>query len=171
MNRSVFYELALCLAVGGDFVNESIGAVVLDLGDFDLGCCGLTESADGQGDLVIFGVDSGDLCLDDVADGKNLFGLADAAVCDLRNVDQTVNAGQDLCESAEGHELYDLDLCGIADIVVSGELDPGILVGILVAKGDLALFLIEADDIDIDLSPILKTSSGFLMRLQDISET
>ena len=66
-------------------------------------------------------------------------------------MDETVNTGDDLCKCAEGHELYDLDLCGGADFVSGSELDPRILCGILVAEGDLALFLVKADDVYIDL--------------------
>lgn len=132
------YEFTLGFAVGGHLVNECVFAVILDLGNIlDLSGSRLSQCADGQGYLVILGVDSGDLSLDNVADGEDLFRLADAAVCDLGNMDQTVNAGKYLGKCAEGHEFYDLDLCGVADIIVSGKLDPGILVGILVAEGDL----------------------------------
>ena len=148
----LFDYLALGFAIGGYFVDKCVLAIVLNLRSFfNFCCCRLCKCADGQRDLVILGVDSGDLCLDNVADGENLFGLADAAVCDLRNVDKAVNAGQDFCKCTEGHELYNLDLSGIADIVVGGKLDPGILVGILITEGDLFLLLVEANDIDIDL--------------------
>ena len=96
-------------------------------------------------------VDRGDLRIDDVADGQHLIGLADAAVGDLGDVDQAVHTGQHLGKRAEGHELDDGDLRHIADLEGGRELDPGVVVGILVAEGDLVVLRVEADDVDIDL--------------------
>ena len=52
---------------------------------------GSQQSADGQGDLLLLLVHSGDLSLDDLALGENVLGLLDAAVSDLRDVDQVRN--------------------------------------------------------------------------------
>ena len=95
----LFDYLALGFAIGGYFVDKCVLAIVLNLRSFfNFCCCRLCKCTDGQGDLVILGVDSSDLCLDNIADREDLFGLADAAVCDLRNVDKAVNAGQDFCK-------------------------------------------------------------------------
>ena len=77
-------------------------------------------------------------------------------------MDQTVNAGQDLGKSTEGHKLYDLDLGSITYIIGCCELDPGILIGILVTEGDFFLFLVEADYIDINLVADIKYLGGVL---------
>ena len=179
--------------VSRDLVNKRVilsdGLLVdilfLSLGGLDRS--GLGHGADGEGDLVLLLVDGGDLGLDLVADGQHVLGLADAAIGNLGDVDQAVNTGQDLGKSTEGHELDDLDRGDIADLVAAGELGPGVAVGILVAEGDLALFLVEADDVDIDLvadgddlgglvdasisSPTETTSEGWWMRPQLSSET
>ena len=55
--------------------------------------------------------------------GQNILGLTDALVSDLGNVDQTINAGQDLCECTEGHQLHNLSIDNIADVVTRHELD------------------------------------------------
>ena len=66
-------------------------------------------------------------------------------------MDQSVNTGQDLGKGAEGHELDNLDGSNTADLVLCGELSPGVAVGILVAQGDLALLAVEVDDVNVNL--------------------
>ena len=75
---------------------------------------GSQQSADRQGDLLLLLINSGDLGIDDLALGENVFGLLNAAVSDLGDVDQAVYAGNHLSESAEGHQLDDANLGGIA---------------------------------------------------------
>ena len=96
-------------------------------------------------------VDGGDLGVNHVAHSQHVLGLADAAVGDLGDVDQAVNTGQNLGESAEGHQLDDGNGGNAAHLVLVGEHGPGVGIGILVAQGDLALLLVEVDDIDVNL--------------------
>ena len=46
-------------------------------------------------------------------------------------MDQTVNAGNDLCECTELGDAYDSSLDNIADLVLLNELCPGVIYGIL----------------------------------------
>ena len=62
----------------------------------------LEQSADGQRDLLVLRVDVGDLRVHLLATlSQHVAGLLDAVVSDLRNVDQAVNAGDDLGKGAE----------------------------------------------------------------------
>lgn len=144
-----------CFAAGRNLINEGVlfGSNVIRVRLIVILHAGLsfTESADGQADLLLLVVDVGDLDINILANGELIFRLADAAVGDLRNVDQAINAGHDLGKSTEGHQLDNLDVHNAADFALLSEHSPGIRVGILVAQGDLALLLIEADNIDIQL--------------------
>ena len=112
---------------------------------------GLGKGADRQGDLLLLVVDVGDLGFDHIADSQHLGGLADAAVGDLRDVDETIGAGQHFRKCTEGHQLDDLDLGDVADGVSLSEHLPGVHVRIAVAEGDLVVLFIEVDDVNIDL--------------------
>ena len=93
------------------------------------------QSADGQGDLLLLLVDRSDLSLNGLALGENVLRLLDAAVSDLRNVDQAVHAGNHLSESAEGHQLDDTNLSGVAHAVLVHEHLPGIHTVVLSTQG------------------------------------
>ncbi len=66
-------------------------------------------------------------------------------------MDKTVNTVYNLSKCAEGHELDDLDLRHVANGVLVGEQRPWVGLGILVAERDLALVLIEVDNINLYL--------------------
>ena len=81
--------LRICFgsSAGGDsvcrnFIDKSVvlsGFFYLFLdGLLDFGSLG--QGADGQGDLMLLFVDSGDFRFDNIADGKNIFRLADAGL-------------------------------------------------------------------------------------------
>ena len=114
-------------------------------------CGGSQQGADGQRDALMLLIDVDDLRVDFLTLGQNVLRLADAAIRDLGDVDEAVNARDDLSESAEGHELDDLDLGNVADLELVVEQGPGVGRFGLVAEGDLALFGIESDDVDVDL--------------------
>ena len=103
---------------------------LLSLDDFfgllDFFSLGSQQSADGQRDTLVLSVHIGDLHLDLLALSQNVLGLADALVSDLGDVDQAINAGQDLCEGAEGHQLDDLGIHNITDLELGHELVPGV---------------------------------------------
>ena len=127
------------------------------------------QSADGQGDLLLLLVDRSDLSLNDLALRENVLRLLDAAVSDLRNVDQAVHAGNHLSESAEGHQLNDTNLSGVAHAVLVHEHLPGIHAVVLGAQGDLVLLGVEGDDVHIhgvanlaDLGGVLDAAPGQL---------
>ena len=101
-------------AILGNLIHECVFSGFLKilflifLGGLSLGRCGLRQSADGEGDLMLVIIDSGDLGIDDIADRQNIFGLANTAVGDLGNVDQTINTGQNLGKRAKGISLTTL---------------------------------------------------------------
>ena len=57
---------------------------------FFLGC---QQGTDGQGDALVVSIDIDDLGFDFLAFGENVFGLGDAAISDLGDVDQAVHTG------------------------------------------------------------------------------
>ena len=103
-------------------------------------CGGSQQGADGQGDTLMLLIDVDDLRINFLTLGQNVLRLSDAAVCDLGDVDQAVNARDDLSECAKGHQLDDLDLGNIADLELVVEQRPRVGGFGLVAEGDLALF-------------------------------
>ena len=60
------------------------------------------QSADRQGNLLLLRINVNDLSFYFFILGQNVFQLLDAAVCNLRNVDQTVNARDDLSNAPNG---------------------------------------------------------------------
>ena len=69
--------------------------------------------------------------------------LVDAAVSDLGRYGSGRPRGNDLSESAEGHQLDDADVGNVADLVGVHEHIPGVLGAILDAEGNLALLGVE----------------------------
>ena len=72
-------------------------------------------------------------------------------ICQLRNMDQSVHAGNDLGKGAKGHQLDHTDLGGIAHLILLGKLGPGILAVVLHPQRDLALLGVEGDNVHIHL--------------------
>ena len=58
-------------------------------------------------------------------------------------MDKTINAGNDLCECTERSDGNDLALNIVAFLVLILELDPRIVLVLLVAEGDSSCFLVE----------------------------
>ena len=88
---------------------------------------------------------------------------------DLGDVDQAVNAGDDLGKSTEGHQFDDLDGGHVAHGILLGEYGPRLLRVILHAQRDLLLLGVEGDDVHIhgvahgdDLGGVLDAGPGQL---------
>ena len=128
------------------------------LGGFSL----LQECADGQADLLVLVVDVDDLSINDLTDLQLVSGLTDLVISDLRNVDQTVHTVNDLSECTEGHQVDDLNGCGITNSVLSGEDEPGVGCLGLVAQGDALLLCVVA--LDDPLARLSRHISGFLLK-------
>ena len=84
-------------------------------------------------------------------------------------MDQAVHAGNHLSESAEGHQLDDTNLSGVAHAVLVHEHLPGIHAVVLSTQRDLVLLSVEGDDIHIhgvanlaDLGGVLDAAPGQL---------
>ena len=58
-------------------------------------------------------------------------------------MDKTINAGNDLCECTERSDGNDLALNIVAFLVLILELDPRIVLVLLVAEGDSSCFLVD----------------------------
>ena len=125
-------------------VAELLSVVVLVL------VCVLQKSAHGEGDLLCLGIDVDDLGVNDLTKLENVCGLGDLAIYDLRNVDQTVRAGDDLGESAEGHHADDSAGNHVADVVLVDEQVPGIGLLGLVSERNALFLTVEALDIHSD---------------------
>ena len=91
-------------------------------------------------------VDVGDLCVNDLSFFKNVRGMSELLVCDLRDVDKTVNAGNNLSKCSERHERCNLYGYTVADVVLCSEERPGVCFLCLVTEGNSALFTVEALD-------------------------
>ena len=95
-------------------------------------------------------VDIDNLCLNLFALLENIRGMSQLFICYLRNVNKSVNAGDNLRESAEGRHGNDCNLDNIADLVVIHKDCPGVGFLCLVAEGNSALFGIKGLDININ---------------------
>ena len=107
-------------------------------------------------------VDVDDLGFHFLTFGQHVFGLADAAVSDLGNVDQAVDAGDDFSESTEVHELDHLNGSNVAHVVLLTKDGPGVVLSGLVTQGDLLLFGIVGDDENVNLVAHSNNVSGAL---------
>ena len=65
---------------------------------------------------------------------KNVIGLVDAAVSNLRNVDKTVNTGNNSCKCTISSHADNLNIDNILNSVLGLEDFPGVLVSLLVAE-------------------------------------
>ena len=90
------YFITILLSIRRGLVR--LGNCLDFLGILCSGCCLciLDQCADGQADLLLLLVDVDDLDLDLFADFKDIGGLCNAGLGNLRNVNQTVRAGHDL---------------------------------------------------------------------------
>ena len=92
---------------------------------------------------MVFGVDINDLCVNNLTESENFCGSSDSSVSDLSDVDETVNAGDDLCKCTEGHHGNDGYGSNVIDGVLVSEELPRIGVFSLVAEGDSVLLTVE----------------------------
>ena len=89
---------------------------------------------------MVFGVDIDDLRINNLTLFKNFCGSSELLVSDLGDVDETVNAGDDLCECTEGHHGNDGYGSNVVYVVLIGEELPGVGIFGLVAERDSVLF-------------------------------
>ena len=100
---------------------------------------------------ALFKVDVSDLALNLLADLENIGRLADTLICDLRNVDKSVNSGDNRCKCTEGCETYDLGINNRINGIVTAKDLPGVVLCLLVAERNLLVLLVKALDINLDL--------------------
>ena len=105
-----------------------------------------------QADLALLLVDPQDDDLDLVAGLRDLAGVVDPpGPAHLGDVDQPLDARLELDEGAVAHHVDDLAGDPGADGVLLGDLFPGVGRQLLQAQGDLAPFLVDVEDHDLDL--------------------
>ena len=91
-----------------------------------------------------------DLHLELVAGADHLGGALDVVLRELGDVDQTLDAGQDLDEGAEGDDLGDLALDDVALLVLVEDALPGVLLRLLQAERDPLAVPVDVEDLDAD---------------------
>ena len=90
----------------------------------------------GDGDTLVVDVDVNDLDLDCIADRNDILYIFNTLVSQLRYVDQTVYAVNDLCKCTERSDGNDGCVDHIANSIVCLELLPRIVFLLLVAQGN-----------------------------------
>lgn len=65
---------------------------------------------------------------------RSLSYIVDTLCRNLADVDKTVNAGDDLCECAEGCDAYDGNINNIAFVIFSNKLVPGVVLFLLATE-------------------------------------
>lgn len=93
---------------------------------------------------MIFGVDH-------VADSQDISNFCDVLVGDLGDVNQAVNAGDDLCKRTKSGDGDDLDRNDHVNGVVAFEDFPGVVFALLVAQGDFFLLGVDVFDVYFDV--------------------
>ena len=96
-------------------------------------------------------LDANDLERDDVAVLKDFLGVTDAPLHDLRHVHQTLDGARQASEGAERDELGDDAGDDVADGVLGDHLLPLLRRGTADGERDLLVFLVDAEDVDVDL--------------------
>ena len=129
--RGIIRRIYECLAVAFLFLLNGLRSL------------GSDESADRKANLVLLVVDSNDLSIDLLTYLENLGGVSDALVSDLRDVDKSVDLGNDLSECSEGSDAYYGNVCNVADSELIVEDLPGVGVLGLAAERDALLFNVE----------------------------
>ena len=92
----------------------------------------------------------GDLGLDLLADRQLIRDLLHTLAGDLGDVDQAVDARDDLGKGAEGGDGHDLDGNDVADLVHRLDLLPGVVLGLFVDEGNAVVFAVDILDGDFD---------------------
>ena len=95
------------------------------------------------------GVDLDDLGADEIALRDDLARVLDVVLCELGDVHEALDAGHDLDEGAEGDDLRDLALDGVALVVALEHLLPGIGLRLLEAERDPLALAVDVEHLDL----------------------
>src|SRR5262249_30260621 len=94
----------------------------------------------------------------------DLFWMRDPLVGKLRDVDQTLDAGFDLGEGAESRKFGDAAGHDLIHLILLSYQGPGLGLEPLETEGDLTIFAIDADHVDLNLLADLQD----LTRMRDL---
>ena len=108
------------------------------------------DALDAQREAAAGVVDLEDLDLELVAGTNDLGGALDVVLGELGDVDEALDAGQDLDEGAEGDDLGDLAVDRVALLVLVQDLLPRVLLGLLQAQGDPLAVAVDVEHLDVD---------------------
>ena len=108
----------------------------------------IEESTDGKADAFLVVVDVSDLTFDYLALLQDIVRFLDALVGDLRNVDEAVDAGDDVGKRTECGHTDDGGVDNVADFIGLGKNDPGVVLVLLVAKRNT--IVLEGLDVNFD---------------------
>ena len=153
LNRSLFddflsgslFDSFLSGSFFDDFLSRSL---FLGLEDVRQVFFVIEKSTDGKADAFLVVVDVGDLAVDDLALLQDIVRFLDALVGDLGNVDEAVDAGDDVGECTERGHADDGSVDNVADFIGLGENDPGVVFVFLVTKRDA--LVLEGFDVNFD---------------------
>src|SRR5215211_4673737 len=107
------------------------------------------DPLDREGEAAPLRVDLEDLDLDVVARLDDLARVLDVVLGELGDVDEPLHALEDLDEGAEGHDLGDLALELVTDVVGVDHALPRVLLGLLQAQGDALAVAVDVEHLDL----------------------
>ncbi len=111
---------------------------------------------------MILGVDLDHAQGDHVAFLQHLFGVLDALLADLRDVNQAFEHVIQAGERAELGQAGNGALDQLADLVLLNVLGPGVALQLAQGEADALLLFVDADDLDLDFLPHLEHFGGVL---------
>ena len=94
------------------------------------------QSPHGNADPLVFDVDVNDLDLNDIANSNNILYIFYPLVSQLRNVNQTVYAVNDLCKCTKWSDGNDGCIDYVILMIICLELLPRVVLGLLIAQRD-----------------------------------
>ena len=97
-----------------------------------------------------------------IADLNNIGGCINTLVCKLRNVNESVDTGDDFSEGAEARDIYNLNGSNIADIVLTCKKRPRICFLCLISERNLSCLGVEALNKNMDIIAYLDNIAGVL---------
>ena len=121
-------------------------------------------------DALVRDVDVDDLYLDNVAHGNDVLDILNTLVSQLRNVDQTVYAVNDLCECTERSDGNDSCIDLVANLVGCLELLPRIVFLLLVAQRNPVVLLVQILDVYFDVVANLDNFARCLLYTSDAAD-
>ncbi len=112
--------------------------------------------ADAEADFALHRADADDLGHHLVAHVEHFLGLLHAVIRQFADVNQSLNAVLEPRESAEAHELRDLNLNMRPDRQLLDDRHPRVFFELLEAHADLLGFRVDAQNLDLDFLALLQ---------------